>query len=118
MQIAVQPVSGRLPEAKHPAHRQALRNRVQYKAEVPFDAQERWRVRVLLQSARGSGEAATEVEVTPPGLGPFDLVLYLIPFLAVAFLWLRAALRRRQPRSRVPADRAAEEASVGGERGG
>jgi hypothetical protein len=89
---------------------------VQYRAEVPFDAQERWRVRVLLQTARGSGEAVTEVEVTPPGLGPFDLVLYLFPFIAVAFLWFRAALRRRRPRTRVSADRTAEEASVGGER--
>jgi hypothetical protein len=97
--VVVQPESGRLPEARHPARRQPSRQRVQYLAEVPFDAEERWRVRLLLEGPRGRGEVATAVDVTPPGLGPFDLILYLAPFVAVGFLWLRAVLvRRLQPR--------------------
>jgi hypothetical protein len=97
VEVRVQPTSGRLTEVAHPARRQPTRQRVQFQAEVPFDAVERWRVRVLVRSSRGSGEAVTEVDVTPPGLGPFDLVLYLFPFVVVASLWLRAALRRRAP---------------------
>jgi len=96
--LAVQPASGRLPEARYAAAREALRNRVQYKAEVQFDAQEVWRVRVMLESARGGGELATEVEVTPPGLGRWDLLLYLFPFVAVGALWVRALLYRRKRR--------------------
>jgi hypothetical protein len=95
VEIGVQPVSGRLAEARYKAERENLRNRTQFKAEIPFDAQERWLTRVILKSSRGGGEASVEVEVTPPGYGRWDLLLYLFPFLAVGFLWLKAFLRRR-----------------------
>ena len=72
-----------------------LRGRTQFKAEIPFDAQERWSARILLKSSQGGGEATVEVEVTPPGYGRWDLLLYLFPFLAVGFLWLKAFLRGR-----------------------
>jgi hypothetical protein len=96
--LAVQPASGRLPEARYAATHEALRNQVQYKAEVPFDAQEMWRVRVMLESAQGSGEISTEVEVTPPGYGGWGILLYLFPFVAVGILWARAILYRRTRR--------------------
>jgi hypothetical protein len=96
--VAVQPVSGRLPEARYRAVREALRGQVQYKAEVQFDAQEHWRVRVMLDSSRGSGEVATEVEATPPGPGRWGILLYLFPFVAVSVLWIRAFLYRRKRR--------------------
>jgi hypothetical protein len=69
VEIAVRPLTGRLPEAAHPARRQALRDRVQYLAEVPF----------------------------ADGLGPLDLALYGAPFAAIAALWLRMFLRRPRP---------------------
>lgn len=96
--LAVQPASGRLPEARYTATREALRNQVQYKSEVPFDAQEMWRVRVMLESAQGSGEISTEVEVTPPGYGGWGILLYLFPFVAVGVLWARSILDRRKRR--------------------
>ena len=96
--LAVQPASGRLPEARYTATREALRNQVQYKSEVQFDAQEMWRVRVMVESAQGSGEISTEVEVTPPGLGGWGILLYLFPFVAVGILWARAILYRRTRR--------------------
>src|SRR5262245_60358244 len=95
VEIGVQPISGRLAEARHQARRENLRGRVQFKAEIPFDAQERWLTRIILKSSRGGGEATVEVDVTPPGYGRWDLLLYLFPFLAVGFLWLKAFLRRR-----------------------
>jgi hypothetical protein len=100
VEVGVRPVSGRLPEARHPARRQELRQGVQYYAEVPFDAEERWRVRVSVRGSPGEGEVVTEVEVTPPGFGPLDLLLYLAPFVAIGVLWLRAALRQRRPPAR------------------
>jgi len=96
VEVGVRPLSGRLPEAVYAAAREDQGGRVQFKAEVPFDAQELWRVRVSLQSAQGGGEAATDVEVTPPGYGRWDLLIYLLPFAAVGFLWLRALVRRRR----------------------
>lgn len=95
VEVGVRPVSGRLPEAVHAAEREDQGGRVQYKALVPFDAQELWRVRVHLQSAQGEGEATTDVEVTPPGYGRWDLLIYLLPFVAVGALWLRAIVKGR-----------------------
>ncbi len=95
VELGVQPTSGRLAEVLYPAQRADLRLQVQYKAMVFLDAQELWRVRVVLASAQGSGEASATVEATPPGYGRWDLLIYLLPFIAVAVLWLRAVLRRR-----------------------
>jgi hypothetical protein len=95
VEIGVRPISGRLAETRHKAERENLRGRTQFKAEIPFDAQERWSARILLNSSQGGGEAAVEVEVTPPGYGRWDLLLYLFPFLAVGGLWLKSFLRGR-----------------------
>ncbi len=94
VQLVVQPVSGRLPEATYTAQREDLRGQVQYKTMVNFDVQEQWRVRVLLHSAAGDAETVTFVEPTPDGFGRWDLLIYLLPFLAVGFIWLRAFYSR------------------------
>lgn len=96
MQVAVQPTSGRLPEATYATVREDLKGHVQYKTMVHFDVQEQWRVRVSLHSAQGNGETTAFVEPTPEGLGRWDLLLYLLPFLAIGFIWLRAFLSKRR----------------------
>jgi len=98
VELGVQPTSGRLAEVLYPAQREDLRDQVQYKALVFLDAQEMWRVRLVLASAQGGGEASATVEATPPGYGRWDLLIYLLPFVAVALLWLRAVARRRSAR--------------------
>ena len=102
VQVGVQPTSGRLAEAFYPAERENLRGQVQYKALVPFDAQELWRVRVRVQSAQGSGEALATVEATPPGFGRWDLLVYLLPFVAVGLLWFVAVVRKRSRKKAGP----------------
>src|SRR5262249_4423192 len=87
VQIGVQPVSGRLPEAVYSGARENVQGHVQYRAQVHFDAQELWRVRVHLESAAGNAETIATVEATPPGYGRWDLLVYLLPFLAVGILW-------------------------------
>jgi hypothetical protein len=96
VRIAVQPVSKRLPEKTYDAWRDKLRNRVEFKADVPFDKEETWRVRVVLVSSEMSGEAYTNVEVTPALLGRWDLLLFLLPFLGVGLLWFKAIATRRK----------------------
>jgi hypothetical protein len=49
-----------------------------------------------LHSSQGTEEALSRVEATPPGYGRWDLLLYLLPFLAVGFLWFRGMWRRRR----------------------
>lgn len=96
--VLVQPASGRLSEARYTAAREALRNQVQYRAEVQFDAPEIWVVRVMLESTRGGGEISTKVEATPQEPGRWSIFLYLFPFVAIGALWVRAILYRRKRR--------------------
>jgi len=95
-QIAVQPTSGRLPEVMYSTERENLRDQVQFRSVVKFDAQELWRVRVVMQSGKGSGETFLTVEPTPPGYGRWDLLIYFVPFLAIGFLWVVAIIRKRR----------------------
>ncbi|MEN3329258.1 MAG: hypothetical protein V7638_4065 [Acidobacteriota bacterium] len=100
VQIAVQPVSGRLPEVLYSTTRESLQGQTQYRADVHFDVQELWRVRVRLVSAEGTAETVATVEATPPGYGRWDLLLYLLPFLAVGLLWASALFRKITRRTR------------------
>jgi hypothetical protein len=100
IKIGVQPVTGRLPERFYEAERVKSHRQVQYNAQADFDKQELWRVRLVIQSSQGGGEATTQVEVTPPGFGRWDLLLYLLPFLMVAFLWFHGISRMKRRRTR------------------
>jgi hypothetical protein len=97
--VCVQPASGRLGEDCYEAERDGVRDRTQYKLGVAFDRQEVWHTRIILRSSLGTGEAAADVEATPPGLGRWELVLYLFPFAALGFLWLRATIKGRSLRA-------------------
>lgn len=94
VQIGVQPVSGRLPETFYSAQRENLQNQIQFRADVQFDAEELWQVRIRLESAQGNAETVATVEATPPGYGRWDLLVYLVPFLAVGLLWALAMIRK------------------------
>jgi len=96
IKIGVQPGTGRLPEKFYEAERVKSRGQTQYNAQAGFDRQELWRVRLVIQSSQGAGEATTQVEVTPPGFGRWDLLLYLLPFLIVAFLWFHGISRMKR----------------------
>jgi hypothetical protein len=98
VQVIVQPASGRLPEKAYDAWRDKLRSRVEFKADVPFDKEETWRIRVVLASSQVSGETDTNVEVTPALLGRWDLLLFLLPFLGVGLLWFKAMTTRHKNR--------------------
>lgn len=98
IQIGVQPVSGRLAEVVYSAWPENQRGQVEFKTEVQFDQQEFWKVRLILASAAGGGEALSKVEATPPGFGRWDLLLYMLPFLAAGFLWFSAINKRRRLR--------------------
>lgn len=111
VRVCVRPVIERLAEACHDARRQEVRDRVQYVAEVPFDRQEMWHVRVVLEGASGEIEVATQVKVTPPGPGRWSLVLYLFPFVLIALLWLYGALSHGRPVSPTPPTSSGEAAS-------
>ena len=100
VRIGLQPVSKRLPERVYEAKAQRVQQGARYFTEAPLDKAEMWSVRVLLESPEGGGELAGQVEATPDGtLGPWASLIYLLPFLGIGLLWLKAAMRRRAPAS-------------------
>jgi hypothetical protein len=93
--IGIQPESKRLPEVVYAMNREDDHGQVQYKASVDFDRDDFFRVRLVWQDAQEKAETFSRVEATPVGFGRWDLLLYLLPFLAVGFLWFRGIVRRR-----------------------
>jgi hypothetical protein len=100
IEIGVQPESGRLAEVLYTLERDDTRGQVQYKTLTQFDRDEFWRVRLVLESSRGRGEAFSRVEATPTGFGRWDLLFFLLPFAAVILLFFRGMTRQRKRRQR------------------
>ncbi len=97
----VEPLNGRLDRVTYEATRQDLRNRLQFAAQPYFDQGDMWNVGVQLTIPGQSPlEVVSQVESTPPGLGPWDLAIYLFPFLMFGGLWIVAIIRRRMGTSR------------------
>ena len=108
VQVAVQPVSKRLPVAVYTAWREKLLDHVEFKALAPFDKQEMWHVHITFTSSTANGAADTDIPVTPTLLGRWNLLLFLLPFVGIGVLWFKAAtvkrtrgLRRRTSRAGV-----------------
>ena len=122
VRLGVRPESGRLPEKIYETWRDPVRNHVQYdNDQIEFDQQELWRVRLVIESSIGGGEALSRVEPTPVGLGRADLALYASPFLVVAAMWYRGLSRvRARARGHVnastPVARSGEARNPGEER--
>lgn len=92
-----EPVSGRLERVNYETRRESLRNTMQFTATPYFDQRDFWTVGFRIKSAQGdSKELATQVESTPPGFGPWDLAVYLFPFVLMGGLWVTAMVRRRR----------------------
>jgi hypothetical protein len=100
IQIGVAPVSGRLPEAMYWAWREKQKGQVQFKSEAQFDQDEMWKVRVVLHSAGGTWEAASQVEATPAGFGRWDLLLFALPFAGAGILWFGLIAKKMGYRKR------------------
>jgi hypothetical protein len=95
--IAVQPETGRLSEKSYDLWRDPVRDHVQFdNNRIEFDQQEFWRVRLTLESAKGTQEILARVEPTPTGLGKWDLLLYALPFTFAGFMWYRGISRRKK----------------------
>ena len=87
--LGIQPNTNRLPEVIYPMQRDNGRGEVQYNAQVEFDKQDFFKVRVHVQSSAGSGDVLSQVEATPQGFGRWDLLFYLLPFLFIAAMFYR-----------------------------
>lgn len=100
VEVWVQPTSERLPKVSYTAERQEIRNRMQLAAYPEFDELAMWSIGIrITPPGKQTAELTTEVEVTPPGLGPWDLLIYLFPFGLIGVLWGAALMRRWKSKS-------------------
>ncbi|MEA2603602.1 MAG: hypothetical protein QOF89_4594 [Acidobacteriota bacterium] len=96
VRIGIRPVSGRLPEVLYETEAERVRQGARYFTSARFDQGGMWHVRCLIDGSAGGGELTADVEATPDGtLGPLGSLIYLVPFLGVGGLWLKAVLYRR-----------------------
>ncbi len=99
--VWAEPEDGHRPTAVYSAERQQTRYGERFVAEVPFDAEGPWRIRLVVEGPAGeggaapAGQASFSVRVTPAGTGWLATLACLVPFLILAALWLRGIRRRR-----------------------
>ena len=93
--IWAEPEDGHTAAASYLAVRQQTRYGERFVAEVPFDAEGPWRVRLVIEGPAGFGETDFSVRVTPSGIGWLATLGCLIPFVILGGLWLRGSLRQR-----------------------
>ena len=93
VEIGIQPVNQNSPETFYVASRESPDE--PFAAEVPFDSEKSWQIRVRMRSSRGVNETTTFIGAAPPGPGQWQLLLYSLPFLSVGGLWLRVYRLRR-----------------------
>lgn len=91
----VEPDDGHQALSSHQAEREETRYGERFVAEVPFDAEGAWQVRLAIEGPAGEGEVAFPVRVTPSGIGWLATVACLLPFVVLGALWLRGSLRQR-----------------------
>ena len=97
--VWVEPEDGHLAEAGYLAERQQTRYGERFVAEVPFDAEGAWQVRLAIEGPAGPGETSFPVRVTPSGVGWLATLACLVPFVILGGLWLRGTLRQRSART-------------------
>ena len=96
VQVAIRPLDRAGPTIEAPAQSEA-KNASQWFSALVMDHEGRFQVRVTIDGPSGPARVEAEVDGTydlrpPPGL----VVIYLVPFVAVGFLWLKLLLRRRK----------------------
>jgi hypothetical protein len=100
-EVWAEPEDGHRSAAVYPAERQQTRYGERFVAEVPFDAEGPWRIRLVVEGPAGDegqalmGEVPFSVRVTPPGTGWLATLACLVPFLLLGGLWLRGIRRQR-----------------------
>jgi len=68
----------------------------QLNAILPFPTEGMWIVTFMIKHKEITlHDFSLEIEVTPPGPTKLEFLLYLFPFAAVAFIWIKIILKRR-----------------------
>lgn len=78
------------------------KGRYSYTATLPFPTNETWDIIVVVKNKQ-NGDTLTSttvpVEVTPPGPNKTEFVVYTLPFLLVAFIWVKVMIHKRRKKT-------------------
>ena len=91
VQVAVQPVSKRLPEAVYNTWREKLLDHVEFKTLVPFDKEEMWHVHIAFCKLDGERRSRHRRPRYAHAAGPLESVA-----LPAALRWASAFCGSRQ----------------------
>lgn len=92
-----EPVSGRIDRVTWETRPQDLRDHLQFEAKPYFDQGDLWNVGIqLVRPGDEPQELTAQVESTPPGYGPWDLAIYIFPFVFLGGFWAAAMVRRNR----------------------
>lgn len=78
------------------------KGRYSYNATLPFPTNGLWDVVVVVKNKQNGDTLTTAtatIEVTPPGPNKGEFVLYMLPFLVVAAIWLKVIIRKRRKKT-------------------
>ncbi|MCB9897323.1 MAG: hypothetical protein H6825_04910 [Planctomycetes bacterium] len=94
--VSVMPADGRLDPVTVLADPEAWGSGQKHVAYVDFPTREFWTAHFVLDSASTGehAESVVNIEVTPPGYGTIDLLIYSWPFVAIGALWIHAIRKR------------------------
>ena len=93
--VWVQPASGRLPRSVCKATQQTGRGPLRFVATPDIDAAEMIKIGIDITLADGASyHFATQVLATPPGVGPWGLLLFSFPLLLFGALGTAVVIRR------------------------
>ncbi len=91
----IEPVDGHTPRKPYHATAESTKGILRYAVTPDFDAVGPWKVGANIHLGSGVDcPLATQVEATPPGVGPWGLLLFLFPFILFGALWVAILIRR------------------------
>lgn len=95
--VWVRPASGRAPRQSVSATLDSRGEELSFYCQPVFDAPELFKLGVDLKLPDGTPEhLLTELEATPPGIGPWGLLLFVVPFLLFGGLFIAVLFRRKR----------------------
>ncbi len=105
LRIGVAPTDGRLGEVLQDAEPAPPGRPYQYLALATFDQRGPWKARLIVETDGTTADLVVPIDVTPPGGTAFDLLYYLIPFVGLGAVWIKAVLKGREHAREAGPDR-------------
>jgi hypothetical protein len=98
----IEPADSHTERKNYHASAESTRGVLRFGVTPDFDAVGSWRVGTDIHLASGAHfPMATQVEATPPGVGPWGLLFFLFPFILFGGLWVLILVRRSKRKAAV-----------------